>query len=418
MRKGCLSMRTLKFNIYDEFACTGTECQETCCQQWRITFTKKEYLSFRDLECSQELRAKMDSAFERIKPGDELHYAKIKLREDGYCPMLDKDGLCMLQREKGESVMNIVCSTFPRNWELVGTDVVVFTLSPACCHVVELFMQHPEGLALVEEEYNGKNKWINKGMWIGGTFAQDSGAFPYIWHIKTAQLDILQNRNFTIPERLLILGYYTRKAYEYLETSPEKLERLGTMMLDNGMCREIADSLRASLTEADAAVRYVGMLYILSKGVRSLKNPNIYLQKLIDTLVDNMEVDCVKNEEGQDMFRWNADTYAKNRELYRKIEEERPYIIENLLVNLAFGRLSESAGELWADYFSLAVLYNFLRTGIAAFLHESCSDAELAQAIAKIVKILINSDLTKNMIMQDFINNGLNSLPHVALLIN
>ena len=410
-------MKVLKFNYYDEFACTGPECPDCCCRDWRIDFTKKEYLDIKKLECSPELKTLLDSAFKRTKSGDDFEYAQIVFREDGFCPMLGKDGLCMLQKEKGESVMGFVCSAFPRNWGKVGTEAAVFTLSPTCCHVVEVLMNYPEGLALTEEAYDGKNKWINKHLWSGGMLPPSARTFPYIWSIKTAQLDILQNREFTIPERMLILGYYTQKVCGYLESSPEKIEQLGAMMLDKELCGKIADSLKTPQTEKEAATRFIDILYKAVNNVHSLGTSRRVVD-LINAIANNMELGYVKGEDGENIVHWNTDTYARNRELYRKIEEERPYIIENLLVNLAFASFSKDSEELWADYFSLVVLYNFLKTALAAFLPEDYTDTQLAIAVTYIVKIVLNANIAERIILRDFAGNNAATLPYAAFLIN
>lgn len=410
-------MRALKFDIYNEFSCLGPECPDCCCRDWKIDFTKREYLDYKKLECSPELRTLLDSALKRTKSGNELRYAEMVFREDGFCPMLGKDGLCMLQKEKGESVMSFVCGNFPRNWGKVGMDTAFFALSPTCCHVIDLLIKHPEGLALTEEEYDGENRWINKNLWSGDILPSTAETYPYIWSIKTAQLDILQNRDFTIAERLLILGYYTRKVCGYLESSPEKIEQLGAMMLDHELCRKIADSLKTSQTEAEVAAKSIDILYNICGALHN-SSRELYLIRLIDVVADHLELNSKKNEDGQNIVKWNPETYAKNRELYRKIEEERPYIIENLLVMLAFRSFAKDGEGLWADYFSLAVLYNFLKIGIAAFLPENYDDKELAIAMTDIVKVILNAHLAKDVTMNIFAENNSNTLPHVAFLIS
>lgn len=410
-------MRALKFDYYDEFVCTGAECEDTCCKSWEIDLTRREYLDYKKMECSSELRKIMDSAFTRLKGGDDHQYARVVLKENGLCPLLGKDGLCMLQKEKGESVMSFVCGNFPRNWGKVGMDTAFFALSPTCCHVIDLLIKHPEGLALTEEEYDGENRWINKNLWSGDILPSTAETYPYIWSIKTAQLDILQNREFTIAERLLILGYYTQKVCDYLKNSPEKIEQLGAMMLDHELCRKIADSLKTSQTEAEVAAKSIDILYNICGTLHS-GSRQLCLIRLIDVVADDLELNSKKNEDGQNIVKWNPETYAKNRELYRKIEEERPYIIENLMASLAFASFSKDGEELWADYFSLAVLYNFLKIGIAAFLPENYTDKELAIAMTNIVKVIVNTNLAKDVTMNIFAENNSNTLPHVAFLIS
>ena len=410
-------MQTLKFNCYDEFACTGPECEDSCCKHWNIFLTKREYLGFKKMDCSPELKAIISSAFKRTKSDNELQFAQMELKEDGNCPFLGEDRLCMMQKEKGESVLTFVCSTFPRNWTTVGNDVIVFTLTPTCYHAVELLMQHPEGLALVEGEYDKKNKWINQSKAMMLPLKTDDMTLPYIWQIKTAQLDILQNREFTVAERLLILGYYTKKACEYLDGSPEKIAQLGTMMLDGELCRKIADSLKTTQTDQQAAGKTSEILFKIALELRSTL-PDHHATKLLNAIADSVELVYEPTDAGDYNVLCSVKAFSQNRELYQKLEEERPYIIENLLVSLAFAEFSKDRRALWADYFALAVLYNIFKTGIAAFLPESYTDKQLAMAITNIVKILLNSGIAKKKVMRDFANRGINSLSYVAFLIN
>ena len=416
LSKGSGIMQALKFNVYDEFSCTGPECGDSCCKHWRITLTKREYLDYKKLECSPELKAVIDSAFKREKADDDNAYALMKLREDGSCPFLGEDRLCMLQKEKGEEILTFVCSTFPRNWCQVGDDAIAFTLSPTCYHTVELLMKHPEGLALTEEKYVQDNKWINRNRGMG-FMSSDDPTFPYIWSIKTAQLDILQNRDFSISERLLILGYYTQKVCDYLENSPEKIAQLGTMILDKELCENLARSLKPSQPEAQLIARSADMLFKLAERGNRVE-PDGHLTELVNTIADSVGLTYLPNDDGTYECHFNPGKYAENLAVYRRIEEQRPYITENLLVSLAFGRFSGSGEELWADYFSLALMYSFLKTGAAAFLSEGWGDKELAIAINNIVKLIVNANITKNVTLRDFATRGMNSLSHIAFLIS
>lgn len=415
--KGSDIVKTLKFSYYDEFACTGPECEDSCCKHWGIDLSKREYLDYKKMECSPELKAVINSAFKRKRDGNDLQYAKMNLKEDGSCPFLGEDRLCMLQKEKGESALTVVCSSFPRNWIQVGTDAVVFVLVPTCYHVVELLMQYPEGIVLIEEEYDNTNKWINQNRYTGIGLSPDSKMIQYIWTIKTAQLDILQNREFTIAERLLILGYYTKKACEHLEMSPKGLKPLGGMMLDKELCRQIADSLKTPQTEVQAASKSANILFNTMSYMRN-NIPKSHLTELLGIMADSIELKYEPLDTDRYTVRYSSSAYLKNREAFAKIEEERPYILENLFASLTFAMFSQDENELWADYFSLAVLYNFLKIGLAAFLPENYGDKEIAMAITNMVKILMNSKMAKRLIMKEFTRNDTNSLPYVAFLIS
>lgn len=107
-------MKVVKFAYYDEFKCVGSDCQDTCCKGWQIMLSKREYLNYKKMRFSPQLSEAANKAFRRLKDGDDTSYAEMKLREDGCCAFLGADGLCMLQKEKGENALGYVCSVFPR----------------------------------------------------------------------------------------------------------------------------------------------------------------------------------------------------------------------------------------------------------------------------------------------------------------
>ncbi len=157
-------MKVVKLKYCDEFHCVGSECRDSCCMHWNITLTKREYLNYKKLDCSPKLKSVIDTAFERTKKGDEIHYAKMKLKENGDCPFHDSDGLCMLQKEQGEKVLTHICSIFPRLYKNVGDEAYAFACNATCPHVVELLISHDKGLEIAEEEYDGSVSSLNKGL--------------------------------------------------------------------------------------------------------------------------------------------------------------------------------------------------------------------------------------------------------------
>ena len=213
-------MKVIKFSYYDEFHCTGPDCLDTCCKDWTIGLTKREYLNYKKMDCSSELKSVIDTAFKRLKSNDDnLIYASMKLDQNGNCPFLGEDHLCKIQKEKGADALSTICNYFPRQIQRVGNDAYIYSCNMTCSHVVELMINHPEGLAVVEEEYKGDNPFIERDVFSGSVIMLKWNGYPFFWTIKYAQLDILQNRNFTISERMLILGFFDQKADEYIKSN-------------------------------------------------------------------------------------------------------------------------------------------------------------------------------------------------------
>lgn len=414
-------MKLVKFAYADDFHCIGPECSDSCCKYWAITLNKREYLNYKKMDCSPELKSVIDSAFYRIKNGDDFVYAAMKLVNDTDCPFLGRDKLCMIQKEKGEEALSFTCKSFPRIFYRADKDSYVRLCSINCSHVVEILIDHPEKLEVVETDYDGSDEFINKNLYSLYATPSDWSAAPYYWIIRGTQLTILQNRLFTIPERMLILGYYSMKADEYVKKSPEKLPELSKLMLDNKLCSGIADSLKASQSDESAALKCVNSLVTMSYLVE--ENHNRSFSSLIPILFNKVSerielkrVKEIKNVTISSSFSFNKDKYFKHLSNYREIENSRPYIIENVLVNTVFCQALHEG--MWANYFSLAVFYNVLKICVPAFLDENYTDKNLALAISYAAKMTLNTNLIKKGVLVDFLGNQSFDLPHAAFLIS
>lgn len=408
-------MKVVKFKYYDEFHCIGPECKDCCCQYWHILLSKREYLNYKKMKCSPELRAIMDTAFRRTKNyGSDNAYAEVKLKPDGKCPLWGEDSLCMLQKELGEKTLSFTCRSFPRLEILLDKEVCMQACSVTCYHVVELLMNHPEGLALEECENEKTSEHLNFGYSSGGFQHKDWNDKQIFLAIKNAQIDILQNRNFTISERMLILGFFCQKASEYIKESPEKIPGLAHSLLDNDLCAKIAESLKAPQSDSSAASKTVDIIFKMKRMTKS--GSAEHLVNLINQISEGIGLTVVEKDDGTADVFCDKEKYDLNLKTYREIEKERPYIFENVLVNLIFAQGNDRG--IWGDYFSLAIFYNVLRVSIASFLKEDWDDSDLAAAITNTAKAVLNSGLSSNGTIADFIAHNSYSLPYVAFLIS
>ena len=412
-------MKTVKFAYMDEFQCIGSECGDSCCRHWAITLSKKEYSDYLDMECSPELKAIINSAFFPVRSGNELCYAAVKLGENGNCPFLDTDDLCMLQKELGEKALCHTCRIFPRLSYRVGEEAYIGLCSLNCSRVAELLIGHPEGLKIKESEYGGGSEYINSGIFSGESTPSSWAGLPFYRSIRKTQLSILQNRSFTLAERMLILGYYSMKADKYVKRAPENLTALADIMSDSELCKTIADSLKPSQTEesaADKTVAIISKMYDRSIQINSISRFACEQLEIVAERI-GLQKKKVTLEGGKKGTAWgySREEYFKQLARYRELEETRPYIIENVLVNTVFSQALHKG--LWANFFSLAVFYSCLKICVPSFLEEGYTDRELALAISRTSKLAINTGLIQNGTLLDFLDNWSYDLPHAAFLI-
>ena len=102
---------SVELSYRKNFKCVGSECALTCCAGWNVHIDKNTYYRYKsDPEIIQHVSKIKGSQVSR----NSRAFAKINLKPDGACPMLDENMLCTVQKKLGESALSKTCSTFPR----------------------------------------------------------------------------------------------------------------------------------------------------------------------------------------------------------------------------------------------------------------------------------------------------------------
>lgn len=117
-----MKIKILKMDWWNNFSCIGGACPMTCCQaNWGINLTDEEIEGYEKLE--HPFRTSIVAAIDKE--------GKCMKNQDGYCPLLTKDGWCQIVRECGEEYLSYTCKTFPREKKWFG-DVLEATVGIAC----------------------------------------------------------------------------------------------------------------------------------------------------------------------------------------------------------------------------------------------------------------------------------------------
>ena len=144
------TVHVLSPDYFSRFRCKCGDCRAVCCHGWRITLSRAEYFRLLGIECSPELRRRIDTAFYISENPTEEEYAYISPSADGNCHMLDEDGWCMLHRECGEGVQPAVCRLYPRAIRPGNPTEAV--CSGSCEKTIEMLMEEPYPLPFTVTE--------------------------------------------------------------------------------------------------------------------------------------------------------------------------------------------------------------------------------------------------------------------------
>lgn len=181
----------------DKFECKCGECRACCCEGWPVSITYNEYCKLLGLDCSNELRRKIDCCFSiASKPTMEV-YAKIAKNYVGDCPMHSSEGQCLLQKEMGAEALPEICNLYPRNFK--SGILMEGCCANSCEKVLELLFESTNRLSFYQTNLAIANVKVIK-----------PEISEYCKNIQKNTIEILQDRQISLNERIIALGEYLK----------------------------------------------------------------------------------------------------------------------------------------------------------------------------------------------------------------
>ena len=183
-------------DYYPAFACKMGACRSACCEGWPISFSLTDYFKLLSVECSPELRRKIDGAMHLCEHPSPEAYAQITPRYDGQCPMRLADGRCALHAELGEEVLADVCRLYPRGVRQAEHEC---SCANSCEAVLELLLHRQEPIRFVQMPLSFDLPKPPARQFQFETVGR--GQEIRLWLIAC-----VQERAYPLPQRLLMLG--------------------------------------------------------------------------------------------------------------------------------------------------------------------------------------------------------------------
>lgn len=409
-----MKINVIKPDYYDAFSCLGGSCKYTCCQKWNIYLTQKEYKKLKNMKLSPELGELRGKALLRVRKNQSVsRYGKIKLDENGKCPMFSESGLCRLQLECGVESLSQVCRTFPRQ-NTLSAGVLERHLSLACEAVVKLIMEKKDGIAFVSQEEELKENVRTFSLEVEGE--KKRAIYDSIFDIKVLGVAALQCRKLSLDDRFLLLGMFL-KHVDGLEEEKKEAE-----------IPAYVDSMLSIMDTEELAAMWKGVngdrnLQAMSMGILIT---NYYKGRMSSELVElekkleNIGVSAEKDETGEFVYTCNLKAYEKSKERVRSFFKAREYILENILITWFFTTNQPfhfREKNLWENYLSFAGMYQLLKGVLQCELSEESTDAEFIQIIAEISRCLTHSAYYQESLMKRAQLRGTADLASLAILI-
>ena len=182
----------------DKFSCKCGKCRSCCCEGWPVTISYSEYCNLIGMDCSSELRKKIDCAFSIVPKPTMDYYARISKNYFGDCPLRSTDGFCMLQQELGAEKLPEICKMYPRNYKY-GI-LMEGACANSCERVLELLFESENKLNFYETD-----------LVVSGVKYIKPEISEFCKNVQKNTIDILQDRSIPLNKRIERVGEYLKQ---------------------------------------------------------------------------------------------------------------------------------------------------------------------------------------------------------------
>lgn len=332
----------------DEFKCIGGECEDNCCIGWDVDIDKitfKEYSKVKNNEIEELLH---NNVFKNKNCTNEnWDYGKVKLNNQKRCPFLNEKNYCKIQCSLGEDFLSNVCTSFPRILNKID-DQYEMSLDLACPEAARLILSRKEGLDITESEKMLNKYIINDEI---ETNSDEKSWLNYFKEIRKFSTNIIKNRNFTLSERLYVLGDFL----ENLECIDYEIDDVYEFINEYDVASAINSYKKDNLN-------YIFQVSFFNNMIKSLDIVNEIDSETFKRYTKEV-LNGINAKDNYDIEK-NADKYINEFQNYiEKYINKNDYIFENYLVNFMYNNLFPfSEGEYMFDaYIMLLIRYSLMR---------------------------------------------------------
>ena len=197
-------------DYFKKFSCVADKCTDTCCNGWDVVIDGESLEYYRNL--GGDYGEKIRSLITVDRDGDSIF-----ISENGRCPFLLDSGLCDMYINLGHGCLSRTCRIFPRFTNAFGSRAET-GLSLSCPEAARLIFASKNPVTFTTEDTDG-------GI-LPADF--DPGLYFTLLKVRKTAINILQNRNFSINERLCAFLRYSELVQEFIDAS----EYEGTESID------------------------------------------------------------------------------------------------------------------------------------------------------------------------------------------
>lgn len=398
-----------------QFQCIGTKCEDNCCYGWRVGIDENTYKKYKKVS-KPALKRLIDKNITRKRSNPSLeNYAKIIMDKNGKCPFLEEDRLCNIHRELGEEFLSKVCMVYPRLTNIVN-GIYEKSITLSCPEAAKLVLLNPNIMEFdeIEEAIDVQHNIIHKI--DTENVRKGNNVNKHFWSLRIFSISLLQNREYLLTERLIILGLFMKKVQEALDNNldyeiPNIIEEYN-QIIENGDLKEAIRNIPVNLTiQMELMKEFNDERFTIefSPNAKSYIDCFVKFLKGIDYDADT------KVEEAGERYKEACLNY------YEPFMKDHEYILENLLVNYIFKEMFpiNSQDGVFDDYMKMTIHYSLIKMfliGMAAY-NKKLNEELIVKLVYSYSRAIEHNSIFFDKTFKLFKEKGYNTMAYMAILI-
>lgn len=402
----------LKPTYFDKFKCIGSDCEDDCCQGWSINIDKKTYKKY--MKSNSIIKNKLKENIKRNRNSkNEYDYAKVMLdKKNARCPFLTEEKLCEIYIKLGKENMCYLCRQYPRAYSCYN-GILQKGLTTACIEVARLVLLNKESIEfdMVEEDISSDLS-IKYNINSRNSFNFLEINFEIL---REFSIGLIQNRRFSIEERLIILGLLFKdlNKNKFTKNIVENTVNKYINNIENGYYDDLISKLKLD----DVIDAQIYLLISLSKKMVNYNKVTIklYIKDIFD-MIEGLGLNGSSYEDVKEKF-----LYSYN-EIYNQFIEDKEYVYENFIVNHMFNECFpyNKDGDIVRVYNELVskfVVIKLNTIGLCAYYKEDMNIDRFINLIQRFSRSVIHDTSINQIVFNYLEENNQNTINHMILMI-
>lgn len=357
-------------DYYSRFSCKMGACRSACCEGWPISLTMQDYFRLLGVDCSPELRRRLDCAMHVVRHPTQEAYARITPRYDGNCPLRMDDGRCAVHCELGDGALSYICRLYPRGPRAEGD--YECSCANSCEAALELMFRQDEPITFETQRLT-----FDLPKSAGRTvFFETVGREQ---DIRLYFIRKIQDRSMSMPRRIMALGF-SLKAMEDALAAKDAQE---VDLLING--KPLPNTLQESpISQANLSFGLnaaSNMLAILDEHSQSIRS---YGEASLEYFGDGVQ---------------SLARYEQAKAHFESIFPKWDIWFEHMLVNHMFFErfpFQNRPESMYDEFIAICAVYAVLRFLGIGWMADKCGEAAFVDVAAAAFRLIDHTEFDRS----------------------